>query len=90
MNLRPLHDWVVIQRDEISKSLLWTPDKPANTGVVVAIGPRVIDVNVGTRVQFNPYAGLDVTADRHTWLFINEAEISVLFDLNLIPIYSKF
>ncbi|EHD2239405.1 TPA: co-chaperone GroES [Vibrio vulnificus] len=80
MKLRPLHDWVVIQRDERPRSLLWTPDKPANTGEVVAVGPQVKEVAVGARIQFNPYAGLDVTANGHTWLFINEAEISVIFD----------
>ncbi|EGR4148510.1 co-chaperone GroES [Vibrio cholerae] len=81
MKLRPLHDLVIIKRDKPLESLLRVPDKPGNTGEVVAIGPRVIEVNVGARVQFNPYAGLDVTAKGHTWLIINEAEISVIFDL---------
>ncbi|GHZ32419.1 GroES family chaperonin [Vibrio cholerae] len=80
MKLRPLHDWIIIKRDKPLESLLWVPDKPGNTGEVVAIGPRVVEVNVGARVQFNPYAGLDVTAAGNTWLFINEAEISFVLN----------
>lgn len=37
MKLRPLHDWVIIKRDKPLESLLWIPDKPGNTGEVVAL-----------------------------------------------------
>ncbi|EIN5950596.1 co-chaperone GroES [Vibrio cholerae] len=80
MKLRPLHNWVIIKRDKPLESLLWIPDKPGNTGEVVAVGPQVKEVAIGARIQFNPYAGLDVTANGHTWLFINEAEISFVLN----------
>uniref|UniRef100_UPI003F588DFD hypothetical protein n=1 Tax=Vibrio cholerae TaxID=666 RepID=UPI003F588DFD len=49
MKLRPLHDWVIIKRDKPLESLLWVPDKPGNTGEVVAIGAEVVEVNVGSK-----------------------------------------
>lgn len=86
MKLRPLHDWVIIKRDKPLESLLWIPDKPGNTGEVVAVGPQVKEVAIGARIQFNPYAGLDVTANGHTWLFINEAEISFVLNGDNSPV----
>lgn len=78
MKLRPLNDWVVIEREKPAEGLLWVPDKPANRGTVTAIGPKVKEVSVGHQIQFNPYAGLEVTVHEQTWLFINEAEISIV------------
>ncbi|MBD0786742.1 co-chaperone GroES [Vibrio sp. Y2-5] len=78
MKLRPLHDWVVIERDKPVGGLLWVPDKPVNRGTVTAIGPKVKEVSVGNKVQFNPYAGLEVSAHGQTWLFVNEDEISIM------------
>ncbi|MBY8161417.1 co-chaperone GroES [Vibrio fluvialis] len=78
MKLRPLHDWVVIERDKPVESLLWIPDIPVNRGTVTAIGPKVKEVSVGHQVQFNPYAGLEVIAHGQTWLFINEAEVLII------------
>lgn len=78
MKLRPLHDWVVIERDKPAEGLLWVPDKPSNRGRVISVGPKVKEVNVGSQVQFNPYAGLEVSAHGQTWLFVNEAEISIM------------
>ncbi len=82
MKLRPLHDWVVIERDKPVESLLWVPDIPVNRGTVTAIGPKVKEVSVGHQVQFNPYAGLEISTHGNTWLFINEAEISFILDLS--------
>lgn len=79
MKLRPLHDWVVIERDKPVEGLLWVPDKPVNRGTVTAIGPKVKEISVGYQVQFNPYAGLEVKTHGQTRLFINESEISFIF-----------
>lgn len=79
MKLRPLHDWIVIERDKPVDGLLWVPDRPVNRGTVNAIGPKVKEVSVGHEVQFNPYAGLEVTSHGQAWLFINEAEISFIY-----------
>ncbi|MBY7811432.1 co-chaperone GroES [Vibrio fluvialis] len=78
MKLRPLHDWVVIERDKPVEGLLWIPDIPVNRGTVTATGPKVKEVSVGHQVQFNPYSGLEVACNGQTWLFINEAEISFI------------
>ncbi|EPA0435814.1 co-chaperone GroES [Vibrio cholerae] len=76
MKLRPLHDWVVIERDKPVEGLLWVPFTPVNRGTVIATGPKVKEISVGHKVQFNPYAGLEVTFQNQRKLFINEAEIS--------------
>ncbi|GIA23856.1 co-chaperone GroES [Vibrio cholerae] len=76
MKLRPLHDWVVIERDKPVEGLLWVPDTPVNRGTVIATGPKVKEISVGHKVQFNPYAGLEVAFQNQRKLFINEAEIS--------------
>lgn len=78
MKFKPLHDWVVVVRSDPVTSALWTPEQLSNQGKVVAIGPKVKEVSVGDSVQFNPYSGLEVTADEQTVLFINEAEISFI------------
>ncbi len=75
MKLRPLHDWVVIERDKSVDSLLWVPDIPVNRGSVTAIGPKVNGVSIGDRVQFNPYCGLEVIYELKTFLFVYEFEI---------------
>ncbi len=79
MKLRPLHDWVVIERDKPVEGLLWVPDKPVNRGSVTAIGPRVKEVSVGHQVQFNPYAGLELIVQGQSWLFINEIEVMIIY-----------
>ncbi|MDA0108999.1 co-chaperone GroES [Vibrio sp. La 4.2.2] len=80
MKLKPLHDWVVIERDKPVEGLLWVPGTPVNRGTVTAIGPKVIEISVGHEVQFNPYTGLEINAHGQTWLFINEREISFIFE----------
>lgn len=78
MKLRPLHDWVVISRSSLPGNTIWTPDKPSNKGTVLAVGPKVREILIGNEVQFNPYAGLDITVNGETFLFLNEAEISII------------
>ncbi|AYV20510.1 co-chaperone GroES [Vibrio mediterranei] len=82
MKLRPLHDWVVIERDKPVDCLLWVPDKLTNRGRVTAVGPKVKEVSIGHQVQFNPYSGLEVACNGQTWLFIIEAEIYFIRDRN--------
>ncbi|MCM5507115.1 co-chaperone GroES family protein [Vibrio sp. SCSIO 43169] len=80
MKLKPLNDWVVIERDKLVEGLLWVPGTPVNRGTVTAIGPKVIEISVGHKVQFNPYSGLEITAHDQTFLFINETEISFVIN----------
>lgn len=60
MKLRPLHDWVVIERDPVQteEKGFFLPGSPSNQGKVLAVGPLVKEIEPGDRVRFNPYAGL--------------------------------
>lgn len=60
MKLKPLHDWVVIERDPVQteEKGFFLPSSPSNQGKVLAVGPLVKEIEPGDRVRFNPYAGL--------------------------------
>ena len=90
MNIRPLHDRVVVRRLEeetTSAGGIVLPDsateKPSQ-GEVVAAGPgkvnengdvRPLDVNVGDKVIFGQYAGSTVKIDGEELLILSESEI---------------
>lgn len=75
MKLKPLHDWVVVSRDKVIFEKLWLPEQLSNKGEVIAIGPKVAELSVGDKIQFNPYAGLEVSMQGETFIFINELEV---------------
>jgi chaperonin GroES len=79
MNLKPLHDTVVLERHEAAKtseSGLLLPDQPKpDEGTVVAIGPKVINVTVGDHVIFGKFCGESVTFDTKELIFLKEFEI---------------
>jgi chaperonin GroES len=90
MNIRPLHDRVVIKRIEESETMqggLYIPDsakeKPQQ-GEVVAIGNgkrddsgkvNALDVQVGDRILFGKYSGSDIKLDGNEYLIMREDEI---------------
>jgi len=90
MNLRPLHDRVLIRRVEVTEQMrggLYIPDtakeKPQE-GEVVAVGngklldngERVeIDVKAGDRILFGKYSGSDIKIDGEEYLILREDEI---------------
>jgi len=90
MNIRPLHDRVVVRRlDEETKSAggIVLPDaaqeKPSQ-GEVLAVGPgrvldngdvRPVDIKVGDTVLFGQYGGNTVKVDGDELLVMNESEI---------------
>src|SRR5262245_36296804 len=91
MNIRPLHDRVVVKRleDETEKTAsgLFIPDsakeKPQQ-GEVVAVGNgkkgddgKVIpcDVKAGDRILFGKYSGSDIKIDGVEYLIMREDEI---------------
>jgi chaperonin GroES len=90
MNLRPLHDRVVvepIEQEEITSSGLYLPEtakeKPQQ-GNVIAVGPGgrnedgeriVMDVSVGDRVLFAKYAGTEIKIDGKKLLIMKESDI---------------
>ncbi|MDU0810655.1 MAG: co-chaperone GroES [Burkholderia sp.] len=90
MNLRPLHDRVIVKRlDQETKTAsgIVIPDTAAekpDQGEVLAIGPGkrddkgsliALDVKVGNRVLFGKYAGQTVKVDGQELLVMREEDI---------------
>ena len=90
MNIRPLHDRVVVRRLEeetTSAGGIVLPDsateKPSQ-GEVLAAGPgkanengdvRALDVKVGDKIIFGQYGGSTVKIDGEVVLILSESEI---------------
>jgi chaperonin GroES len=90
MDIRPLHDRVVVKRIEEGETLqggLYIPDsakeKPQQ-GEVVAVGKGkraddgkllTPDVQVGDRILFGKYSGNDIKLDGNEYLIMREDEI---------------
>ncbi len=90
MDIRPLHDRVVVKRIEESETMqggLYIPDsakeKPQQ-GEVVAVGngkrtdegkALPMDVKVGDRILFGKYSGSDIKLDGNEYLIMREEEI---------------
>jgi len=90
MNIRPLHDRVVVKRlDEESKSAggIVIPDSAAekpDQGEVIAIGngkiledgkQRPLDVKAGDRILFGKYTGQAVKVEGTEYLVMREDDI---------------
>jgi chaperonin GroES len=90
MNIRPLHDRVIVKRVEAERTTasgIVIPDsageKP-DQGEVLAVGPGkrddngkqiALDVKVGDRVLFGKYAGQAVKVDGEEVLVMREEDI---------------
>ncbi len=90
MNIRPLHDRIVVRRLEeetTSSGGIVLPDsateKPSQ-GEVLAVGPgkvldngetRACDLKVGDKVLFGQYGGSTVKIDGEELLILNESEV---------------
>ena len=95
MNIRPLHDRVVVRRVEEEKTTssgIIIPDsateKPSR-GEVIAVGNgrkndsgEVIDmdVKVGDQILFGQYAGNEIKVDGETLLVMNESDVVAIID----------
>ena len=95
MNIRPLHDRVVIRRMEEERTSaggIVIPDsateKPAQ-GEVVAVGKgkilesgdiRPLDVTVGDKVLFGKYGGTEVTVEGEELLVMREDDITAVIE----------
>ncbi|GLS26774.1 co-chaperone GroES [Marinibactrum halimedae] len=94
MNIRPLHDRVVVRRKEEEKTTAAgivlpgsATDKP-NQGEVLAVGNgrildngevRPVDVKVGDTVVFGKYAGSDtIDVDGEELLILSESDIKAV------------
>ncbi|MDB2590221.1 co-chaperone GroES [Candidatus Thioglobus sp.] len=90
MNIRPLHDRVVVRRVEEEKTTasgLIIPDsateKPSE-GEIIAVGKGntsdsgsiiALDVKIGDKVLFGQYAGTEIKVDGETLLVMRESDI---------------
>ena len=90
MNLRPLHDRLIVKRlDQETKTAsgIVLPDAAAekpDQGEVLAVGTgkqldngtvRALEVKVGDRVLFGKYSGQSVTVDGNEVLVMREEDI---------------
>ena len=89
MNLRPLHDRILVRRMEATEQMrggLYIPDtakeKPQE-GEVIAVGSGrrekgkliPLDVKPGDRVLFGKYGGNDIKIDDEEYMILKEDEI---------------
>jgi len=102
INVRPLHDRILIKRIEEQESVkggIIIPDtakeKPQE-GEVMAVGSGKkakdgsvipLDVKVGDRILFGKYSGTDIRIDNEEYLIVREEE--VLAVLQPAPVGAK-
>lgn len=95
MNIRPLHDRVVVRRMEEERTTaggIVIPDsateKPS-TGKVIAVGKGktsdsgevcAMDVKVGDKVMFGKYSGTEVKVDGEELLIMREDDIMAVVE----------
>jgi len=96
MNLKPLHDHVIVKpitEDEVTKAGIVLPDtvdkeKPEK-GEVVAVGPgKIMDsgqraamsVGVGDKVMFKKYSPDEIKVDGEEYLVISDSDIIAVLE----------
>jgi chaperonin GroES len=90
MNLRPLHDRVLVRRLEEQESMRGgiiipesAKEKPQQAEVVAVGSGKLLedgqraapDVNAGDRILFGKYSGSDITIEGQEYLILREDEI---------------
>ena len=95
MNVRPLHDYVVIRRNEeahVSRGGIVIPDTAAEIpmqGKVIAVGngrilPNgnvvALTVNVDDKVLFGKYSDTEIKLDDEQLLVIHESDILAILE----------
>ncbi|WP_435101011.1 co-chaperone GroES [Arhodomonas sp. AD133] len=95
MNLRPLHDRVVVKRQEEERTSpggIVIPDSAAEKpirGEVVAVGSgkrldngevRPLDIKVGDKVLFGKFAGTEVKIDDEDVLVMREDDVMAVIE----------
>lgn len=95
MNIRPLHDRVIVKRQDEERTSpggIVIPDSAAEKpiqGEITAIGKgkileggnvRPLDVKVGDRVLFGKYSGTEVKLDGEDLLVMREEDIMAVIE----------
>ncbi len=94
MNVRPLHDRIIVQRIEETEQKIGgiiipdTAKEKPQQGEVVAVGNGKIndegerfpiDVKAGDRILFGKYSGSEIKVDGEEYLIVREDEILGVF-----------
>ena len=96
MKIRPLHDRVIVRREEKEAKtaggilLPGSAQEKPNQGEVIAVGSgrildsgdlRAVDVKVGDTVVFGKYAGQDtIDVDGEELIILSESDIKAVID----------
>ena len=95
MNIRPLHDRVVVKRMEEERTTaggIVIPDSAAekpSTGEILAVGNgkitdsgeiRALDVKVGDKIMFGKYSGTEVKVEGEDLLIMREDDIMAVIE----------
>ena len=96
MKIRPLHDRVIVRRQEEEETsaggivLPGSAQEKPNQGEVIAVGSgrvldngetRAVDVNVGDTVVFGKYAGSDtIDIDGEELVILSESDIKAVLE----------
>jgi len=95
MNVRPLHDYVIVRRKEeehLSSGGIVIPDtateKPVQGGVVAVGNGRILkggnvvalDVKPGDQILFGKYAGTEIKLEDEELLVMREADIMAVLE----------
>ena len=95
MNVRPLHDRIIVQRLEEGEQQIGgiiipdTAKEKPQQGTVIAVGngkvnddgTRVpLDVNAGDRILFGKYSGQEIKLDGEEYLIVKEDEVLAVIE----------
>ena len=95
MKIRPLHDRILVKREEemdAKKGRIIIPDtakeKPqegkviaVGTGKVMENGKKIpLDVKAGDRILFGKYSGSEVTVDDEEYLIMKEEDVLAIIE----------
>jgi len=95
MKIRPLHDRVIVKREEEERKTpggIVIPDTAAEKpirGKVVAVGKgkilengnvRALDIKVGDHILFGKYSGTEVKVDGEEYLVMREEDVMAVIE----------
>lgn len=96
LKIRPLHDKIIVRRDEAedrTESGIYLPEKAKDspkTGVILAVGDGALNTETGERVPltvkkgdriiFSSYSGTEVKLNDTEYLVMSEDEVLAVID----------
>lgn len=90
MNLRPLHNCVLVEQEIEKHGMIVLPQSKLSQGVIIAMGQGLrstttgelqpMGVAIGERVLFGEYSGQKTMIDGKEYLMMREPDIIGVFD----------